>query len=135
MPTTIVPDGRSDRFWNGIQVRKQLPNGFALKIRIPLQRGVKVVDVTSMMLAVMDFHGPSIDMRLERIKLIWKCRQLKSHSFFPPPFGEFPPVDRCNGFHYYRRDISFLQMGLYAPESAFVKVSPWFTLGLRSKPT
>ena len=57
----------------------QLLGALALQLRVLLERGVQVVHVGLMMLAVVDLHRLRVDVRLERGEVIGQGWQLMGH--------------------------------------------------------
>jgi hypothetical protein len=66
MAAAVVPHDCANVFRNGIKVTDQVFHGFLLEIGA-FYRLVNVVDVSLVMLGVMDFHCARIDVRLQRI--------------------------------------------------------------------
>ena len=63
----------------GVEVADEILHRLALKRGVLLQRGVQVVHVRRVMLAVMDLHRHLVDVRLERIVLVGKFRECERH--------------------------------------------------------
>ena len=61
------------------EVLDQILGALALQLGVLLERGVQVVDVGLMMLAVMDLHRLRVDVRLERGEVIGQGWQLMGH--------------------------------------------------------
>jgi hypothetical protein len=62
----IVAYNCADIFRHGIEITDQVFHGFLLKVGA-LDRLVQVIDVSLMMLGVVNFHCARIDVRLQRI--------------------------------------------------------------------
>ena len=65
MAAPIVPHRGADPLGQGVQVGDQGLDGLALVIGMILQRGVEVVDIRRMVLAMVDLHGLGVDVGLE----------------------------------------------------------------------
>ena len=62
----------------------------ALMIGMVLERGVQIVDIRRMMLAVVDFHGLGIDVRLQGTKVVWQRRQgVLGHGVAPRRISKY----------------------------------------------
>src|SRR5690606_27714077 len=60
---------------------------FRSEIRVARERFVHLVDIRLVMLCVMDFHRPSVNVRLERVIIIIQFWKLVCHIFcFPSNF-------------------------------------------------
>ena len=63
----VVAHDGANVFRNGVQIADQIFDRFFFQIGLAFDRLVEVVDVSLVMLGVMDFHRPRIDVRLQRI--------------------------------------------------------------------
>ena len=66
MAAAVVPHDCANVFRHGIEVTDQVFYGFLLEIGA-LDRFVQVIDVSLVMLRVVDFHCARIDVRIQRI--------------------------------------------------------------------
>ena len=64
----IVADGITNAFGNSREVGDQLVHGLGGQLGVILQRIVEVIDISSVMLVMMDFHRARIDVWLERVE-------------------------------------------------------------------
>ena len=63
----VVAYSAAHGFWQGVQVAYQLSDTLAGEIVVAFERGVEFGDVGGVMLAVVNFHGLRINMRLQRV--------------------------------------------------------------------
>ena len=75
MSAAIVAHGRPDGFGHRVQVRDQVLDRLALKLRMVLERVVEVGDVGLVVLRVVDLHRLGVDVRLERSVVVRQRRQ------------------------------------------------------------
>jgi hypothetical protein len=76
---TVVTDGGADCLGNCREIRDQFIHRLGSKLGMILECGVEVVDVSSVVLVVMDLHRARIDVRLEGVKSVGKRRQSVGH--------------------------------------------------------
>ncbi len=67
MSATVVADSAADVFRDAVEVLEQVFQAGGLQVWMFLQRRVQVGDVGLMMLGVMDFHRPRVDMRFQGV--------------------------------------------------------------------
>ena len=67
MPAAVVADDVANGFRHAGQSTHQIFDRLGGQIRMGFERLVDVVDVSLMVLAVMDQHGRGVDVRLQRI--------------------------------------------------------------------
>ena len=79
MPAAVVAHGRADVLGHGAEVRDEVLDGLAPELGMLLDRGVEVVDVRLVVLAVMNLHRLRVDVRFERGEVIGQRGQLMSH--------------------------------------------------------
>jgi hypothetical protein len=82
VPAAIVAHGGSDIFGNGIEVLQQIIDGLGLQVRMAFEGFVEVRDVSSMVLVMVDFHGPGVNVRFQSVEWVWQRGQGESHGFF-----------------------------------------------------
>ena len=71
---TVVAHRATDVLRHGVQIAHQVLNGFALKLSVAGDGVVELGDVGVVMLAVVDFHGLCINVRLQRIVRVREVR-------------------------------------------------------------
>ena len=67
MAAEIVAHREFDVVIERVQIAEDVGNGTGSELRIGLGERVEVGDIGAMVLVVVDFHGPGIDVWLERI--------------------------------------------------------------------
>src|SRR5690606_37040444 len=77
--TTVVLNSGTNIFGHAAEIAYKFFDRFACQFGVFLNRGVEVVGVGRMVLAVMNFHRLSVDMWFERVVGISQFRQLNSH--------------------------------------------------------
>ena len=80
VPAAVVAHRRTDVLGDGIEVGDQLLDRLALQLGILLERGIEIVHIRLMMLAVMDLHRLLVDERLERVVGVGKRRKFVGHK-------------------------------------------------------
>src|SRR5208337_4298277 len=89
MAAAVVTHGRPDPLGQRVQVGDQGLDRLVLMVGMVLERGVQIVDVRRMMLAMVYFHGPGINVRLQGTKVVWQRRQsVLSHGVAPRRISE-----------------------------------------------
>ena len=68
--TSVVADGTADVFWHGCKVGDQIHSGFVFDTCFASDGVVEVGDVGLVMLAMVDFHGASIDVWFESVVVV-----------------------------------------------------------------
>ena len=63
-----------------VDAAEQILDALRLQLGMLLERGVEVVHVGLVMLAVMDLHRLLVDVRLERVEVVGKRRKLREPS-------------------------------------------------------
>jgi len=76
----IVTHHRADVLRHGFQIGDQFTRAFRLEFRLAGQRGVDVVDVGGVVLAVVNFHGAGIDVGFERGVGVSKIGKVVGHD-------------------------------------------------------
>src|SRR5690606_18977264 len=79
MATPVVADGGADVFRYAVKVLEELLDALLGEVGMALQRGVEVVDVSSVVLIVMDPHRLLVDVGLQRVVIVGQRWQLVSH--------------------------------------------------------
>lgn len=75
VPAGVVADGGADAFGDLVEVGEEFLGRMLLEIGIVSDGLVEVVDVASVVFAVMDLHGLGIDVRFEGIEAITQRRE------------------------------------------------------------
>jgi endonuclease III len=70
----VIADGTLNALWQCVEIADEFFGGFAGEIVVTLEGFIKLHHVSVVMLAVMNLHGLSVDVRLERIVRVWKVR-------------------------------------------------------------
>jgi len=91
---TVIADGGADFLRNGVQVLEQVFDREFLQVGIIGQSLVELGDVGLVMLAMVDFHGLGIDVRLQRVEGVSQRRQLVGAR---GGLGEGPGRSRSHG--------------------------------------
>jgi hypothetical protein len=68
MTPTVVHDRSADGFRQRTYIGQQVFQRHRLKVGVTFERGVQIVDVGLMVLAVVNFHRARVDVWFERIK-------------------------------------------------------------------
>ena len=79
MAAAVVADGGADLLGHRVQVLDQVLDALRLQVGA-LERGVDVVDVGLVVLAVVDLHRPRVDVRLERVERVRQAGKLVRHG-------------------------------------------------------
>ena len=75
MAATVVADGSAYLVGYGGEVGNKVFDGLRLEFGVALDGGVEGIDVGGVMLAVMDFHGPGVEVWFEGIVSVWEVGQ------------------------------------------------------------
>ena len=76
----VVPDRRADRLGHAVDAANQILGALRRQLGRLLERRVQVGDVGRVMLAVMDPHRLLVDVRLQRVVVVWEGRDFVGHS-------------------------------------------------------
>ena len=76
MAATVIADGGANLLRNGVQVLEQVFHREFLQVRVIRQGFVELGNVGLVMLAMVDFHGFGIDVRLQCFERVSQRRQL-----------------------------------------------------------
>src|SRR5260370_69943 len=79
MPAAVVSYGCADILGDAIQVAQQFLDRKSLKIGLAFEGFIEVRNVRAVVLVVVDLHRHLVDVRLERIRWIWKRRKNVGH--------------------------------------------------------
>ena len=63
----MVAHGAANVLRNGVEIEDQLQRRLLEQLRVLLDRGVEIVDVSLMMLVMVNRHGVRIDVRLQGV--------------------------------------------------------------------
>ena len=80
MAAAVVADGGADRLGQRVQVLDQVLDALRLQVGVRLERGVQVVDVGLVVLAVVDLHRLRVDVGLERVERVRQAGKLVRHG-------------------------------------------------------
>ena len=83
MAAAVVAHGGADRLGQRVEVLDQLLDRLALQLGELLERGVEVVDVGLVVLAVMNLHRLRVDVRLERVERVRQGGEFVGHVSAP----------------------------------------------------
>ena len=76
----VIADGGANRLGNRGQVANQVFDRFRGEGRMGFEGRVDVVDVRLVVLRMMDFHRPRVDVRFEGGGGVRQCRQCVGHG-------------------------------------------------------
>ncbi len=80
MTTPVVADGGADPLRHLVQISNQLADGFLLQFRLRLKSCVHIAHISRVVLPVMDFHRPGIDVWFQRVERVRKLWEFIGHS-------------------------------------------------------
>src|SRR5439155_16396677 len=110
MPAAVVPYRGLDLLGQVGQTAEEVNHFLFLKGRVLLKRGVQVIHIRGMVLAMVDLHRLGIDVRLQgtvrisqlrQLERIWHVQPSLLKSLHPASRSRFPfPVSRVPGSYF-----------------------------------
>ena len=82
--SAVIADGSSDVFGDGVQVADQIFGTFCVELRMFVQGGVQVLDVSGVMHVVMQMHRLFINGGFQGRVVVRQGGELMRHFLFPP---------------------------------------------------